>query len=252
MLKTLLAKELREQQRTSKLLIFLAVLLISGLISPVLAKYTPELLRSIPDMPAALADIIPEPTLNDAAIQYVKNVSQFGVLLVIVLNMGIVAQERERSTAAMLLTKPVNRTAVVLSKWLVGMLLVAAGVTLAGIGCALYTAVLFESLPLREFLLLNALMVLFFGVYLSITVLASTIARTQSMAAAGSFGGLVLLLILGAIPRINEYMPGQLLAWGQSALLGANQPSWGAFGVALALIVLTMGSACLYFNQAEI
>jgi len=252
MLKTLLAKELREQQRTSKLLIFLAVLLISGLISPVLAKYTPELLRSIPDMPAALADIIPEPTLNDAAIQYVKNVSQFGVLLVIVLNMGIVAQERERSTAAMLLTKPVNRTAVVLSKWLVGMLLVAAGVTLAGIGCAFYTAVLFESLPLREFLLLNALMVLFFGVYLSITVLASTIARTQSMAAAGSFGGLVLLLILGAIPRINEYMPGQLLAWGQSALLGANQPSWGAFGVALALIVLTMGSACLYFNQAEI
>ena len=45
MFRTLLAKEFLEQRRTSKLWIFLAVFFIVGCISPLLAKYTPDLLR---------------------------------------------------------------------------------------------------------------------------------------------------------------------------------------------------------------
>jgi ABC-2 type transport system permease protein len=57
MFRTLLAKEFLEQRRTSKLWIFLAVFFIVGCISPLLAKYTPELMRSISTqkMPASLA-----------------------------------------------------------------------------------------------------------------------------------------------------------------------------------------------------
>jgi len=252
MFQTLLKKELFEQLRTHRTLITLAVFFVAGLISPLLAKYTPLLLQMVPDMPAEFANLIPEPSISDAVVQYVKNVSQFGVIVVIVLNMGSVAGEKERGTAAMLLTKPVQPGAVILSKWLAGMVNIVLGLLLAAVGCAFYTALLFEPLNLGNFLTLNSLMAIFFGVYLAITLLASTLARTQAMAAAGAFGGVALILLLGAIPRVKEAMPGRLLDWGTTRLLGAGTSAWLALGVSLGLIVLCLAIACVYFEGEEI
>src|SRR3990172_3242664 len=103
--------------------------------SPVLAKYTPELLKMVPNLPAGLADLIPAPTMADSVAQYLKNTEQFGILLVILLTMGVVAQEKERGTAAMLLTKPVSRSAVVLAQWLTGMTVALAGLLVDGLAC---------------------------------------------------------------------------------------------------------------------
>lgn len=252
MFKTLLAKELREQVRTSKLLIFGAVFLISGIISPVLAKYTPALLKAIPDLPAGFAALIPTPTLQDAVAQYVKNASQFGLLLVVLLTMGVMAQEKERGTAAMLLTKPVKRSAVVLAKWLAGMTTLAASVVAGAFGCLVYTAVLFGGLPLDKFALLNGLMIVFFGVYLAVTLLASTLARTQAMAAMGAFAGLVILLLLSALPRVGDFFPNALLTWGSLALAGGKQTYWPALWIGLGLIAAALGGACLSFERQEI
>jgi ABC-2 type transport system permease protein len=80
MFQVLLKKEILEARRTSRLLVTLVVFFVVGLISPILAKYTPLILRSIPDMPAGLANAIPEQTVQDAIVQYVKNISQFGIL----------------------------------------------------------------------------------------------------------------------------------------------------------------------------
>jgi ABC-2 type transport system permease protein len=248
----LLKKEFLELRRTSKLLIYLAVFFISGLISPVLAKYTPVLLNSIPNLPAGFAGMIPEPTVQDAISQYIKNVSQFGILLVILLTMGVLAQEKERGTAAMLLTKPVKRSAVVLSKWVVGLISVLAGLILGGLGCTIYTAVLFEILPLGQFALLNLLLLVYFSVFLSVALLASTLVRTQSMAAVGAFGGLAILLILGAIPRVSDYLPGQLLAWGTALVFKGGLTAWPALAVSIGLIILCLASACAYFEREEI
>ncbi len=73
------------------------------LASPLLAKLTPQLLKALPDMPPGLAEMIPEPTLTDAVAQYLKNLSQFGILLALLMSMGAMAQEKERGTAALVL-----------------------------------------------------------------------------------------------------------------------------------------------------
>jgi len=252
MIRILLRKEFREQWRTWKMIVFLAVFLITGIISPLLAKYTPELLRSIPNLPEGLAGIIPDPTVADSVAQYLKNIAQFGILLVILLTMGVVAQEKERGTAAMLLTKPVSRSAVILVKWLAGMTTVLVGLVAAGLACLAYTLVLFEPLPFGSFWSMNLLLFLYLGVYLSVTLLASTLARSQAMAAAGAFGGLIVLLILGSIPRLGDYMPGQLVAWGSSLTLKGTLTAWPALGVAVGLIALALIIACLFFEREEI
>ena len=252
MFRTLLAKEFREQWRTWKMIVFLAVFLITGIISPVLAKYTPELLKMIPNLPAGLANIIPTPTLADSVAQYLKNTEQFGILLVILLTMGVMAQEKERGTAAMLLTKPVSRSAVVLAKWLAGMSIVVAGLIADGLACLAYTAVLFEPIPFGAFWALNLLLLVYLGVYLTVALMASTLARTQTIAAVGAFGGLIVLAILGSIPRLSDYMPGQLANWGNSLVLKGDANAWPALGVSAGIIVLALVIACLRFEREEI
>jgi len=254
MFRILLAKEWLEQRRTAKLLIMAAVLFVMGLVSPILAKYTPQLLASVPNMPFDLSGLLPEPTIKDAIAQYVKNISQFGVLLAILLTMGTLAQEKERGTAAMLLTKPVRRSYVVLSKWLSGMLVLMVSLLLAGIAGAVYTVILFGSIPLEGFVYLNLLLVLYLGVYLTAGLLASALARTQAMAAAGAFGMLALLLIVGAIPRLGYYGPGKLLAWGELVVLAGDKPApaWGALVACIAFIGVALVIACWRFEREEI
>jgi ABC-2 type transport system permease protein len=252
MFRTLLAKEFREQWRTWKMIVFMAVFLITGIISPVLAKYTPELLKSIPNLPSGLADFIPAPTVADSVVQYLKNTEQFGILLVILLTMGVMAQEKERGTAAMLLTKPVSRSAVILAKWLTGMTILLAGLLVDGLACLAYTVVLFEPLPLGAFWTLNLLLFVYLGVYLTVALMASTLARSQSIAAAGAFGGLIVLLILGSLPRMSDFMPGRLTAWGTSLVLKGDITAWPALGIATGIIVLALTMACLRFEREEI
>jgi ABC-2 type transport system permease protein len=252
MFKTLISKEILESLRTWRLVILLAVFLLNGLVSPMLAKYTPQLLGSIPDMPPGFAEMFSEASMQDAIVQYVKNIAQFGVLLVIILNMGLVAGEKERGTAAMLISKPVQRGMVLLSKWLTGLGIILLGLILAGLGGWIYTTVLFESPSILDFAVLNLLLAVFFTVYLSVTLLASTLARSQSMAAVGAFAGLAILLIWGGIPRFNDYAPGKLLDWGQSLFFADSASAWGALVVAAALTVITFSAAVMYFNREEI
>ncbi len=254
MFRTLLAKEFLEQRRTSKLLIFLAVFFIVGIISPMLAKYTPELLKMIPNIPAGLDinALIPTPTVKDAIIQYSKNASQFGVLLVIVLTMSVIAQERERGTAAMLFSKPVKRIAFIMSKWVAGMSTVTAAVILSGIICYVYTAFLFSFLPVGKYLIYNLFLLIFLAVYLSISLMASALARSQSMAAAIAFGLLVILLVLSTLPRISDFCPTGLLSWGSAIIDGANTTYWPALGISLALIAGSIAIAWLYLDRQEI
>ncbi len=252
MFKTLLAKEFREQWRTWKMVVFLAVFLITGMTSPVLAKYTPAILKSIPNMPSGMVDLIPSPTVADAVGQYLKNTVQFGVLLVILLTMSVMAQEVERGTAAMLLTKPIRRSAMILAKWLAGMGLLLLGLLVDAFGGYIYTLVLFQALPIDRFLILNLLLWVYLGVYLSIALLASTFARTQAVAAAGAFGGLVLMLILEAIPRLKDYLPVQLANWGSSLVLDISMSAWPALAVSGGILALCVGTACYYFERIEI
>ena len=247
-----LRKELTELWRSKRFLIVAAVLAVFGLTSPLLAKFTPELLKSIPNVPAAVAAMVPTPTVADAVAQYEKNMAQFGVLLALLLSMGVVAQEKERGTAAMILAHPVSRVNFLLAKFTALGVMFAVSLAIAAIGCWYYTLLLFEGLPLVPYLELNGLMLLVFLVYIAVTLLCSTLMRTQGAAAGLSFAALVLIAGIGSLPRIGEYFPGRLFGWGATLVLGGGDPAWWALGISIGAIVLALLTACLYFEREEI
>ncbi|MDP3720967.1 MAG: hypothetical protein Q8R09_00790, partial [Anaerolineaceae bacterium] len=95
-------KEFLEQRRTRKFLIALVVLVLFGMTSPLMAKMTPQIMTMVPGG-EAFVGMIPEPTINDAVAQYIKNITQFVIVLVLVFSMGSMSVEKDKGNAAMIL-----------------------------------------------------------------------------------------------------------------------------------------------------
>jgi ABC-2 type transport system permease protein len=179
-------------------------------------------------------------------------VSQFGLLLLVALTSGLVAGEKERGTAAMLFVRPVRRTSAVLAKWGVWTLILALGLVVAGALALAYTTVLFELMPVGKFMLMNALMLLSFLPYLSLALLASALARSQAAAYGFAFIGLFVLIIFASLPRIGEFTPNYLSAWGAGIVLGQTATAWPALIVSVAIVVVTLAAACLSLERQEL
>jgi ABC-2 type transport system permease protein len=245
-----LRKELWEQWRSYRLLIAAVVLSAFGLSSPLLAKVTPELIRLLPNGDQ-MAGLIPPATALDAVDQYLKNISQFAIILAILLSMGGVAQEKERGTAAMMLVKPLPRWAFLAAKFAALAVTFAASLSFAALGAYYYTSLLFEPLAIGRWAALNGLLLVLVLVYVALTLLCSVIARSQAAAGGLALGLLIVLSLPGAIPQVGRYLPGALVGSGASLMRG-GEVEWPALAVSLALIGAALVAAWRIFETQEL
>src|SRR6185312_6705147 len=146
----MLRKELLEAWRSQRFLLVGVVFLLLGIISPVGAKYLPELLKVLGTSQQGVQVIVLTPTVNDAIAQFLKNVAGTGVFVALLLPMGVVAREKEQGTASFVLTKPVSRQAFLVAKALALGVVLTAGVALATIAAYFYTALLFEPVAVGD------------------------------------------------------------------------------------------------------
>lgn len=247
-----LRKELVEQWRSYRLLAVGAVLLVFGFVSPLLAKYAPELLRLALPEGEQILQLIPPPTAADAVSQYLKNISQFGILLAVLMSMGTVAREKDTGTAALMVVKPLPRGVFLVAKMVALGLTFAVGIFLAGAASYYYTMLLFETLSLAAWLALNGLLLLFILVYVALTLLCSTLTRSQVISGALAFGFLVVLSMIGAVPKLGDWMPGRLTTWAGGLFAGGVDAAWPALGVSVGLIVAALLVAWLVFERQEL
>jgi ABC-2 type transport system permease protein len=247
----MLRKELMEQWRSRRLVAVAAVLLFFGFLSPLGAKMLPDLMKSLGGSGGIVIEI-PPPTAQDALLQHVKNTSQFGVFLAVLLTMGALAREKERGTAAMILSKPASRASFLLAKFLALTLVFALSLALAGLACYYYTIVLFKGTGGAHFLEMNLLLALFIEFYLAVTLLGSTITRSQVLAGGLGLGAVFVVAILGALPRLGDYMPTALLGWARGLMVGAGEPAWGALAVSLVGIILCLVATLVVFERQEL
>jgi ABC-2 type transport system permease protein len=248
---TLLRKELLEQWRTLRLPLVAVVFLLVGLGSPLLARFTPELLKAVAgdQLPIQL----PPPTAADSVDQLAKNLNQFGALIAILLAMGSVATEKERGTAALILAKPVGRAAFLVAKLLAIGATLAVGTAVAVAGAWFYTLVLFEPLPIGGFLAAGVLDWLLLLSWAAITFVGSTLTRS-SVAAAGL--GIVALIVIGAlsaIPVLAPWLPTGLGGPARAFALGIPGPTVVTPLVGTIVFIAAAGSiAWLSFRRQEL
>lgn len=245
-------KELLQQWRTKRVLVIGAVFALFGLLSPLLAYFTPQLLTSI-EGAEQFAELIPDPTVSDALGQYVKNITQFGFIIAVLLGMGAVAGEKERGTTAMVLSKPLPRWAFVLSKFVAQALVYLVAFIIAAFGAYYYTEYLFDGLLLAPFLFGNLLLLLWLLTFAAVTLLGSTFANSTGSAAALALGGAIVLLLAGGIPQLAAFAPGALVGWAsQLGLAGAPAGNAGAVVSNVVIVMVCLILAVAAFEEQEL
>lgn len=251
-LMTTLWKGLLYQWRTKRALIVVAIFLVFGMVSPLIAKFTPAIIGSIEEA-KQFAELIPDPTVKDAINQHIQNLTQFGFILVILLGMGAVAGEKEKGTAAMVLSKPLPRWAFIGGKYISQGLVYLLAMVLAGIAAYYYTFFLFDKLPASPFALANLLLYAWLMVYAAVTILGSSLGRTTAAAAGFAALGGVILLLAGTLPRYGVLAPSGLISWASALSLEIEgSANAGALATALAIILLLITGSIAAIEEQEV
>jgi ABC-2 type transport system permease protein len=217
-----MGKESREILRTWRIWVLPGILLLFAVSGPPLARFTPQLVEAAVGNGQLGGLKIPTPTYVDSYVQWLKNLSQIGVLALIIVYGGLVNGELKSGTAVLMLTKPVSRTAFVVAKAAVHaaflVLVVIAG-TLITWGI---TAVIFGNAPGSS--LWSATMAwLVLGVlFVGLMTLLSTLIASAAGAAGAGLGAYAVLLIAAIWKPLAAYSPAGLTAEVTSLAAGKS------------------------------
>jgi ABC-2 type transport system permease protein len=204
MLYALLKKDFTEILRNSQMLVFLFFCAFFGILSPLTAHYLPKILAMVGETQNMIIQL-PDVTYRDGMLQYVKNFTQIGTIIIIFLCMGGIAKEKDQGTMSFLLAKPVARPMILLSKLIIQGLLMVLGLTLAMLLALVYTLILFGSFPIGRFILGNVVLLWYFITIMGITVGISALCEKPMVAGVGSVTIWMLGALVGSIPRIGLF-----------------------------------------------
>jgi ABC-2 type transport system permease protein len=254
-LAVLVRKELREAWRTRRLPVVAALFLVVGIISPLTAKYLPDILK------AALGDQltvpVPTPTATMALEQLQKNMAQIGALVAIALAMGSIAGEVDRGTAALVLAQPATRPAFLVAKLVAIGTTLAIATLLATAAAWIYTAVLFEPLPIGGWIAMAALSWLALAAWSALTFLASAVTGSTTAAAGLGFVAWVGVSVAAIVPALDRLLPtglvtpGIQLAAGMGGDVDAGRLATAVAGTAV-IVVASLAGAVAVFRGREL
>jgi len=245
----LLKKELLEYLRSKKLISILLIFAFFGIVSPLTAYYIPEIMAYVAKNQNIKIEL-PPPAYQDAIAQYIKNVSQMCVFILILMTMGIVSNEKEKGTAIFVLVKPVKRYNFVLSKLTALIIILAISFLTSALCCSLYTYLFFEEVHLGIFFVQNILLMLYVLVILSATLMFSSIAKSSVVAGVLSFIFWMSLPLISLIGKAGRYSPDNLLAQAGS-LVSVSSLQFGSIILSVFIIIILTSIALFYFERWE-
>lgn len=213
---TFTKKELVESSRTYKLLIMLTVFFIFGMMSPLTAKILPQILSQF--MPEGITITLPEPSAIDSWGQFFKNISQMGLILMVIVFSGVLSTELSRGTLINILTKGLSRSTVILSKYTGMAVIWTTSLVLAFLVGWGYTAYLFPGSRIVN-LLFSVFCLWLFGMFLlAVLLFASTLIKNNygCMVITGAI--VVVLTICNIVPVLKKINPYSLVVENVSLL----------------------------------
>ncbi|MEO5964048.1 MAG: ABC transporter permease subunit [Candidatus Limnocylindrales bacterium] len=237
----LLRKELLEAWRTRRLPVVTVLFIVVGIISPLTAKYLPDILKA--SLGDQLPIPIPVPVTTDALAQLQKNLGQLGALAAIALAMGSVSGELDRGTAALVLAQPATRGAFLAAKLAAIAIVLAVCVVAATVVAWVYTAVLFEPLPIGGWLAMAGLSWLALLAWAALTFLASAATGSTTAAAGLGFVALVGVSLASIVPALDRLLPSGLSTPAIQLAAGVGPVDGPRLATAIAGTVMIIGGS---------
>jgi len=224
--KILFKKEWMEFFRTKKFLILWAVAFVVAAMSPLLAKFTPEILKmTMASNPALAGFELPTPIVQDSYLQLFKNLDSIFIIAVVLIFAGQVVEEKTKHTFDLVLTKITNRRIFMLSKILQSLTQIALVIAMMLGVFELYNHLFFKEASLAYILKLYLVIVSIIWFYYGMTFFASVVSKQFVF---GLLWVLILTVIfnmLNFIPTVGDYLPLQYSSFGMK-LITAEATDW--------------------------
>lgn len=247
-----LKKEIRENIRTNKWMILSIVFAILGMLNPLTAKLTPQILKTI--LPEGSPIPLPEPSALDSWAQFFKNINQMGIIVILLVFSGILFNELSKGTLVNILTKGLPRKVVILSKYTLMLLTWTFCLALSFLITWVYTAYLFPAVDIHHLFYSIFCLWLYGAFLLSVLIFSSTIMNN-------SYGNLIIVgltLVLGMlanlVPSIQQYNPMTSSSRNMELLNGALEPSYffPSIAVTLMLTIILLFLSVLILNKRQV
>jgi len=247
-----LGKELREIRRTWRLFVLPGVLLFLGLTTPLLAAVTPKLLKMTAQRSPGVVIHFPTPTASDSYLQFMGNLAQLALLVIIVTGAAAVAGERRAGTDVLMLTKPLSRAGFIVAKAISSVLLVVVATVLGTALCVVVTVVIFDTSHIARFVESVAVWLVLAAMFTTMMVLLSAWTERQPAAAGAGLGVYVSLFVLTGFPAVRNVTPAGLLAANDALLKGKDAALAVPLATTAVLAVLCVAAAAWVFRRKEL
>ena len=245
-------KELIEHTRNYKLFIFFIVFAVIGVLSPLSAKFLPELLESLMDENITI--ILQEPTHVDSWIQFFSNINQLGLVVMVLVFSPLMAREYEKGTLVHMVTKGLPRLSIYSAKLALLYLTWTLFYWMSFLITLGYTYYYFPDSSTNG-LFLATFSLYVFGLMLLALLLFSAVLLESTFAPLLAVGGFVGLLFIGElVPSIQEWSPLQLSTRNVEWLTGLEpgQEIIQGFVVTGVLTVLCIAAGAALFRKKAI
>ncbi len=248
----LIRKELLEQLRTKKILIIFMVFLFVAIASPILAKIMPELLKSMSTSGFSIS--MAESTNKDAMDQFIKNIGQIALLVMVFVFAGVVSDEKNKKTLEIIMTKPISRFGFIASKFISSFIIVLVAFMFTSAIFYVYTASIFTAFNFTNFLLIAMNVLLYILMIISLTILASTVVRNTIVAGViGFFSFFVFGTVFGLIESLKGFSPSWIFSNYQLVLAnGWSSDLIQPIVFNLCMIAIATTLSVIIFNKQEI
>lgn len=245
-------KELLEVWRTKRLLIVLIVFVIFGVLSPLIAKLTPEILQG--SLGKEIQITIPEPTSVDSWVQFYKNITQMGIYILAILFSNSVSGEVSLGSLTNLVTKGLNRSAIIISKYLMITFQGIVAVCLSFTITAGYTAYYFpdDNSPHTVTALVPLLIFILF--LSAVIIFGSTISSNSFTGLLFTIITIAVLYLMNVFEDISNFNPITLIGENVSILQGETPLSelYWAMSISLSAGILLFLAAISIMNKKKL
>ncbi len=247
-----LRKEALEILRTWRIWVLPGVLLFMGLSSPILASVMPEVMKSVTAQQPGIQVQLPPPTFTDAYGQWVKNLSQLVLWVVIISGGGIVSAEHRSGTAILALTKPLSRAAFVLGRTASSVVLLGVSALAGAALCFAATALLFPGAPAAPLPQATLAWLAAAVMVTCVMALASAVVESQAGAAGIGFSVLGVLYFSGLWSPLARFGPVALLSAPDEFIAGKAPELGWPLVTAAGLAVTCVAAAIAWYSRKEL
>ena len=245
-------KEFLETRKTWRLWVVPGVLVFLGLTTPIMAAVTPAILKMTAERQPGVVIKYPDPTAIDAYAQFMGNLIQLALLVVIITGAAAVAGERRGGTAILVLTKPLSRTSFVWSKAIANLVVVVAATALGAALCVAVTIALFDTSHIVAFVQSVAVWLALAAMVVCLMVWLSAALDRQAAAAGGGIAVYAALFALSGFPALRDWTPAGIFTASTALLKGEDVPLAQPIAVTLILAVVFLLLAAWSFRRKEL